>query len=216
MYLFVGHDLWCPFHVSQFEKGGVMELGKLIPQIFFDILARWIPGLTVTVAWIILLGHSAWSNALNLVLAGHLGNNNALPAVSLSLTVVPFIVGYLIAPLAKGVQRGNEHAWWFLPDRQWVSGDEAVGNGYDQLRLKHPDAGALCAKIRAEFTMYNALAPAAALIAIMAQPILLLNRVRAHGRHSSPRLGARSGGCRRMTSPAPSSVEAPSGYAGGY
>ena len=144
-----------------------MEFGKLIPQIFFDILARWIPGLTVTVAWIILLGHSAWSNALNLVLAGHLGNNNALPAVSLSLTVVPFIVGYVIAPFAKGVQRGNEHAWWFLPGRQWVSEDKAAGNGYDQLRLEHPDAGALCAKIRAEFTMYNALAPAAALIAIM-------------------------------------------------
>ena len=30
-----------------------MEFGKLIPQIFFDILARWIPGLTVSVAWIV-------------------------------------------------------------------------------------------------------------------------------------------------------------------
>lgn len=144
-----------------------MEFGKLIPQIFFDILARWIPGLTVSVAWILLLGHSAWSSALNLVLAGHLDNNNALPAVSLSLTVVPFIVGYLIAPFAKGVQRGNEHSWRFLPG-QWVSEDKAAGNGYDLLRLQYPDAGALCAKIRAEFTMYNALAVAAALIALMA------------------------------------------------
>src|SRR6266496_4231280 len=112
MYLFVGHDLWCPFHVSQFEKGGVMELGKLIPQIFFDILARWIPGLTVTVAWIILLGHSAWSNALNLVLAGHLGNNNALPAAAALIAIMAifagryyiFIASFLAIPLLA--QRG--------------------------------------------------------------------------------------------------------------
>ena len=38
---------------------------------------------------------------------------------------------------------------------------------YDQLRAHRPDAGALCAKIRAEFTMHNALSVAFVAVAAM-------------------------------------------------
>jgi hypothetical protein len=71
--------------------------------------------------------------------------------------------------VAKAVQRGNEHGWW-LPPRPsrsvyesgermwrpkdwWVVNDKAAGEGYDWLRENASDAGALSAKIRAEFTM---------------------------------------------------------------
>jgi hypothetical protein len=54
------------------------------------------------------------------------------------------------------------------------SNERVAKTGYDYLRTYHPDLGAQCAKIRAEFTMHNALS-AAALISTVAYSV---NRVR--------------------------------------
>ena len=144
-----------------------MEFGKLIPQVFFDVLARYVPGAVLFASWIILLGEDEWAHLLNALLGGHLNGNNALPVAALVLIFVPFVAGYVLAPLAKFVQRGNEHRWWRVP-RMWGVKPTDAGEGYDWLRAFHPDAGALCAKIRAEFTMHNALSVAFLAVAVMA------------------------------------------------
>ncbi|MFF5290215.1 hypothetical protein [Paractinoplanes globisporus] len=158
-------------------------LAELIPQVFFDMFARYIPGLVLFGSWILLLGQDDWQSLLSTVVGGKLDSGNALPVATLALLFVPFVVGYVIAPLTKAVQRGNERGWW-LPGRPsrsvyesglrtwrpkywWVLSDEAAGEGYDWLRKNASQAGALSAKIRAEFTMHNALAVAFLLITVM-------------------------------------------------
>ncbi len=158
-------------------------LTELIPQVFFDILARYVPGLVLFGSWILLLGQDDWRNLLSVVVGGQLDPGNALPTATLILIFVPFVIGYAIAPLAKAVQRGNEHGWWVLqvprrsmhedrltwgPKDRWVTSDKAAGEAYDWLRVNEPPSGALAAKIRAEFTMHNALSVAFAAIAVMA------------------------------------------------
>ena len=159
-------------------------VAELIPQVFFDILARYVPGLVLFGSWILLLGQDGWPRLLNTVVGGQLGSGNALPTATLVLLFVPFVVGYVIAPFAKAVQRCNEHGWWLppLPSRSvyesgerkwrpkewWVVRDKAAGEGYDWLRKNASEAGALSAKIRAEFTMHNALSVAFLAITVMA------------------------------------------------
>lgn len=160
-------------------------VAALIPQVFFDLYARYIPGLVLLGAWILLLGQESWRFLLNAVLGGQLDSTNALPIATLTLLFVPLVIGYVMAPLAKLVQRGNEHGWWLLRSRPsrsvyeesgkrwwqpkdwWVLKDEGAGEGYDYLRADHPKTGAYVAKIRAEFTMHNALAVAFAAIAVV-------------------------------------------------
>src|SRR5438046_8088201 len=60
-----------------------------------------------------------------------------------------YVVGQLLSPLAKLVQRLGELSW-FKP--------KPKAEGYDWLRTHQPEAGAHCAKIRAEFTMHNGIA----------------------------------------------------------
>jgi hypothetical protein len=180
-----------------------MEFGKLIPQVFFDILARIIPGSVVVVAWIVLLGHDRWSKLLDMLLGGHLAHDNVVPAATLAILGFSFIIGHVIAPFGKLVQRLNEQSWFipnkivrFIPSkfakkddrnfieisqivndddearkkRTWlVEKDDEAGNMYDWLRAYHSDQGALCAKIRAEFTMYDALAVAFLAVAVMSR-----------------------------------------------
>jgi hypothetical protein len=157
---------------------------ELIPQVFFDILARYVPGLVLFGSWILLLGQDDWPGLLSTVVGGQLSSGNAFLTAALVLLFVPFVVGYVIAPFAKAVQRGNEHGWWLPPrpsrsvyesgERKWrpkdwwVVRDEAAGEGYDWLRENASDAGALSEKIRAEFTMYNALSVAFLAITVMA------------------------------------------------
>jgi hypothetical protein len=173
-------------------------VAELIPQVFFDVLARYVPGLVLVGSWILLLGQDEWRRLLCTIVGGNLDPGNALPTATLVLLFVPFVVGYAVAPLAKAVQRFNEHGWLLLTPRPsrsvyekpsqssgsaaanphppttnspqsklawqpkdfWVVSDKAAGKGYDWLRVNAPESGALAAKIRAEFTMHNALAVA--------------------------------------------------------
>jgi hypothetical protein len=137
-----------------------MELGKLIPQVFFDLLARSVPGTVVLGSWIVLLGRDRWSDLLNALLGGYLDSSNVVAIATLTFFFLSFLVGHILAPFAKGVQRLNE--------RTLVDKDPCAGKRYDWLRAHHGDAGALCAKIRAEFLMYDALSIAFLVVAAMA------------------------------------------------
>lgn len=147
-----------------------MEFSKLIPQIFFDILARFVPGAVLLCSWITFLGQDDWRRLLDALLGGNLDDGNALPAAMLALLFLSFLLGYLLAPFTWGVQRLSE-APPLVTRRtrmRWLAKDPDADPRYDWLRAHHPGAGALCAKIRAEFTMYYALSVAFLAAAVMA------------------------------------------------
>jgi hypothetical protein len=147
-----------------------MDSGKLIPQVFFDILARFVPGAVLLCSWIIFLGQDDWRRLLDAVLGGNLHDDNALPVSMLALLFLSFLLGYLLAPFTRGVQRLNQDPPLVTRKTRmrWLAKDPDADARYDWLRAHHPDAGTLCAKIRAEFTMYYALSAAFLAVAVMA------------------------------------------------
>ena len=117
---------------------------------FFDAIARVVPGATAIVAYLLISGRR-WSEILENTLGPSFANSDSLLTSTGLLLFSAYVVGQLIAPFAKLAQRIGE--WnWFKPRQKAQSG------AYDYLRLYYKDAGSQCAKIRAEFTMYNGLA----------------------------------------------------------
>ena len=49
-----------------------MESGKLIPQMIFDILSRFVPGAVLLCSWIVFLGQDDWRRLLDTLLGGNL------------------------------------------------------------------------------------------------------------------------------------------------
>lgn len=127
-----------------------MDSLKLIPSVFFDAIARVVPGATAIVAFLLISGRT-WSQILENTLGSPFAERDSLLTATGLLLFSAYVVGQLIAPFAKLAQRIGE--WkWFKPKPKAASG------AYDFLRLHYKEAGSQCAKIRAEFTMYNGLA----------------------------------------------------------
>jgi hypothetical protein len=211
-----------------------MDVAKLIPQVFFDVMARFLPGALVLGTWILLLGTERWAALLTALAGGQLDGPSRLVEMSFTLTLMSFLIGYLISPFAKLVQRLNDARWppvgsffertWEGIERTWdgiaLNPDAGAHKAnkreiariksskeqdktykeardklavytewkkdtenfetpkddsaekkevyYDWLRALHPGAGALSAKVRAEFTMYNGLAVAFVLVCAIA------------------------------------------------
>jgi hypothetical protein len=107
---------------------------------------------------------------LDALLGGNLHDDNALPVAMLALLFLSFLLGYLLAPFTRGVQRLNEAPPLVARKTRmrWLAKDADADARYDWLRAHHADAGTLCAKIRAEYTMYYALSVAFLAVTIMA------------------------------------------------
>lgn len=134
-----------------------MESLKIIPEIFFDLIARVVPGGVGLVAYLLLSGKS-WQSCLDTSLGSSLAGS--LSVAILIFLVAAYLVGQLLSPAAKLVQRIGED----LPN--WIREKVPKAEDYDWLRLHYPAAGDQCAKIRAEFTMHNGLAVVLLLTAI--------------------------------------------------
>lgn len=126
------------------DEGPKLDQLKLIPQVFFDLIARVVPGAIGIVA-ALLLSKTTLESWLRDALGERLASSSSLGAAVIFLAAA-YVVGQVLSPLAKGVQRLGELRW-FKP--------EPKAEGFDWLRLHHPAAGDQCAKIRAEFTMHN-------------------------------------------------------------
>lgn len=143
-----------------------METLKLIPQVFFDLIARVIPGSVGLVSYLILCKNN-WQSIITSVF----GQSFAQESTTLSFLIflgAGFVVGELLSPAAKMVQRINEIKIFSSNKKNKYSKslpsqdkpEEKFSEKklrYDRLRLLKPEVGALCAKIRAEFTMHNGL-----------------------------------------------------------
>ena len=138
-----------------------MDSLKLIPSVFFDGIARVVPGAIAIVAYL-LLSRSTWTQALEKTISPSFAECDALLTATGLLFVTAYVVGQLIAPLAKLVQRLGENKYLYLKREGWTVKPKpmpkAEKDAYDFLRLHSKEAGSPCAKIRAEFTMYNGLA----------------------------------------------------------
>jgi hypothetical protein len=173
-----------------------MEALKLIPQVFFDLLARLVPGCLGLVSYLIL-----WKKDWESIITYLFGQSFARESKTISFFIflgAGFVLGELLSPLAKMVQRINEikipastSGFKILKRRcrnyfkisfnkmfrvrvrkisllkrlakqksqkqQKETKFDEKKLRYDRLRMEKPDIGALCAKIRAEFTMHNGL-----------------------------------------------------------
>ena len=158
-----------------------MEALKIIPQVFFDLIARVVPGSVGIVVYLLFCGIT-WDTTISY----SFGPSFAQGSITLSFLIflgTGYVIGELISPIAKMVQRITETngsiliTWLKALGTIWKKGkkeEEKTSSNkqpeiespefkeakirYDRLRLKHPEVGALCAKIRAEFTMHNGLA----------------------------------------------------------
>lgn len=122
---------------------------KLIPQLFFDLIARVVPGVVTLILLVWLMPECEWSCMLNATAGGKLTDNNAFAFAFFIPLGAGFVIGHLIAPLGKWLRTATQRAALREPWRN-----------YDWLRVHRPDAGALAAKIRAEYTMHFSLAAA--------------------------------------------------------
>ena len=134
-----------------------MDALKLVPQLFFDAIGRVIPGSVAIILYFSLFDPtwSVWKAFIDGALGGRHLAESPVAFVMLSLLVLSYVMGHLLSPLTKAVQRIGES----FPTHLTSSSSK----NYEWLRMHKPDAGAHCAKLRAEFTMYNALAAVFAL-----------------------------------------------------
>lgn len=132
-----------------------MEVFKEIPQSFFELFARLVPGLAAFALWLGLFGGAReWARILEAFTAGHLNADNVtVNALFLSLSLA-YVAGQLVAPFGKGMQRIAEHVG---KTKKPPGSAEGKANDYDWLRANRPPLGALVAKIRAEHTMFHSL-----------------------------------------------------------
>lgn len=147
-----------------------METLKLIPQAFFEFLARLVPGGVALVVWMALFGGADhWPSILGTFAANQLDTSNVSGiAVFVSISLA-YGLGQLVAPLGKAAQRVSEFAavTFLIPARDAALGmvgkkpsdaKQISGEDYDWLRANAPALGELVAKIRSEHTMFYSLA----------------------------------------------------------
>lgn len=126
-----------------------MDALKLVPQLFFDLIARVIPGAVGLFLIIWMWPDCRWSALLSHVAVNHLDKDNAFAFAFFVPLGLGYVIGHLIAPIGKWLRQLTAREPVTEPWRQ-----------YDWLRVHRPDAGALAAKIRAEYTMHFSLAAA--------------------------------------------------------
>ena len=117
-----------------------MDALKIIPQAFFDLIARVVPG-TLAICLAYILFEDSWKVSTVYKLAPMW---EASPIVF--LLVFSFMLGHIISPLTKRVQKGL---------KPLQKNGEFASIKYEWLRLYQPDVGGLCTKLRSEFSMYN-------------------------------------------------------------
>ena len=67
-----------------------MEFGKLVPQIFFDILTRFVPGAVLLCSWIVFLGQDDWRRLLDALLGATSTMTTPCPCRCLPYSSSPF------------------------------------------------------------------------------------------------------------------------------
>src|SRR4051794_29421603 len=85
-----------------------MEVLKLVPQIFFDLIARVAPGL---LALFVLDcdGTVSWSGLLTTVSGGRIEPSNAFAYSAFTAVVGAYLIGHLLSLVSKGLETVADH-----------------------------------------------------------------------------------------------------------
>ena len=126
-----------------------MDALKLIPQLFFDLIARVVPGVVAFMLLALLWPGCDWTLVLETASGGWLDEGNVFAFAFFVPLGAGYVMGHLIAPIGRMMRELTKPKPVAEPWRH-----------YDWLRVHRPDAGALAAKIRAEYTMHFSLAAA--------------------------------------------------------
>jgi uncharacterized protein (TIGR00725 family) len=160
-----------------------MEALKEIPQIFFDLIARVVPGL---LALFVLdcYGVLPWSGIVNAVSGGRSQGGNSF-GVALFIVATAYLLGHMLSLISKHLEKVAEYfaciylavepTWVKSPrratlwakvrsvqksarqidkDRKAKLTRDEIWQKYDWLRVNKSAAGSLAVRIRAEYTMY--------------------------------------------------------------
>jgi len=174
-----------------------MDALRVIPQVFFDLIARMVPG-AVALFLSALAVPGSWPVLSNGIKSGPqvVQESGALWFVTLFLA--SYSVGQILAPLARALQssidrllpkKGVVAHFYGTPEREALHPQahffrEELGETYDEqhersiwiwydwLRVYVPGAGELVARIRAEYTMYSSLSVAFAIACVVRIPLL--------------------------------------------
>lgn len=144
-----------------------MDALKAIPQFFFDLIGRMVPG---SAAFLLL--HQFfdpdwhyWNAFIKGITATSDIDTPSNTFVGLAVMLITYALGHILSPLTKKIQRITEK----YPSP--LKKNESESENYAWLRLHYPGPGGNCAKLRAEFTMYKGLA-AACVLGVIASPVL--------------------------------------------
>jgi hypothetical protein len=168
-----------------------MDALKVIPQVFFDLIARVVPGTVAIILISIALPQDTWSGITQFLKddAPKVITDSATLWV-LTLIELSYVVGHLLSPISKMLEKTVDDLLAsdgvikkLFSDKPGATPElvefikKQLGNPtsyqeyfedelwiwYDWLRLFNPDAGSLTARIRSEYAMYYALSIAFAL-----------------------------------------------------
>jgi len=161
-----------------------MDALRVIPQLFFDLIARVIPGIVALALFGIALQVNCSWFVVSLKEGPRVLNESTTLWV-FTVLVLCYVLGHFLAPLSKLVQEFahssnihviepvfNEPLKVSLALQRFVKADlgdpsyyqehfeDEIWVWYDWLRVFVPSAGGLAARIRAEYTMYSSLSAA--------------------------------------------------------
>jgi hypothetical protein len=168
-----------------------MDFLKLIPQVFFDVIGRIVPGAFCLVCLQATTESPIFAKVMCMVVP-----SQELRASSLVWILVvgasAYVTGHFMAPFVRYLERPPAQSstparpTWLsqlsrvlratgeaiLPFRRQVAVfDPKIWRQYDWLRLERPEVGGLVARIRAEYTMYGGFAVALIAMLIVAVAI---------------------------------------------
>ena len=162
-----------------------MELAKVIPQVFYDLIARFIPGLLALFVWSISL-----KITIGKIFEHIYGTNQALLESSFilgtSILIIAYLLGQFLSPLSDLLERtvltkvspksfnllshqldpnnqeGNPYELQPLI-KQEMGNENAkvtasfglIWQWYDFIRVNNTDAGARLTKMRSEYRMFE-------------------------------------------------------------
>jgi len=127
------------------------ELGKgtlgVIPYLFFDIISRVVPGLFLLLGIDTISEHKTIPGILHAAFPDAALRES--PSVWLAVLFFSgYILGHLISPVVKLLDRSNEK----------------VSEQYNDLRVDHPAATSIAMRIRGEYIMYGGFAVSLAIL----------------------------------------------------
>ena len=138
-----------------------MNISIIIPQVFYDVIARIMPGFFFCV--LALLSFPEWKDYLSPL--AHAGEINLAESVGHGVVYAAlcYLLGWLFSAYQLGSKREDTRE-----KHQIIAGNKSFKKMYQWIRLSHPTAGFRIVKLRAEARMFQATRTATIVVVVLA------------------------------------------------